>query len=77
MKSNNVHIPDEAIVKFIGPNEFKKGCLRWRRVEDALPYDGCTAKEIRALPLMLAGTLGRWFSEFNLISIDGVSFKAS
>jgi hypothetical protein len=30
---------------------------------------------MRALPLMLSGTLGRWFTESRIIAIDGVSFR--
>jgi hypothetical protein len=75
MKSNHVYIEDESRITFIGPNEFIPGSLRWRRVEQARQIDGCTAKEMRALPLMLPGTLGRWFTEYRLIAIDGVSFR--
>ena len=50
MKSNNVNIPDEAIITFIAPNDFKEGSLRWRRYEQARQINGSTAKEMRALP---------------------------
>jgi hypothetical protein len=75
MKSNNVFIADDSIINFIAPNDYTPGSLRWQRVEQALPLDGCTAKEMRALPLMLSGTLGRWFTESRIIAIDGVSFR--
>ena len=75
MKSNNVYISDESIITFVAPNPFKPGSLRWQRYEQVRPLDGRTAKEMRALSKMLSGTLGRWFNEWRVIAIDGVSFR--